>query len=121
MYGDRHTVGIVVTVGLLDGEGYGVLARCVETKITDRRIDPSSTVTGYAAAYNENYGYLGLVSVSWSVYNLEGGSASISTDIGISCTFTAGLEPGYDDGNAVWNAMYNGIYHNIGFHIVDDG
>ena len=120
MYGDRHCICIAVTVGVRDGESDGVLAWCVESKITDRRIYPGSALTVYAAGYSDTWRYLGLVRVSWSISNLEGGSASIST-YGISCTFTAGLEHGYDDGYAVWNAMHNGIYHNIGFHIVDDG
>ncbi len=117
-YGDgiydsvEFTIAAVDSIVIVDDDG---------NEIEGGTISVGESITGYAAAYNENYGYLGLVSVSWSVSNLEGGSASISTDIGISCTFTAGLEPGYDDGYAVWNATYNGIYHNIGFHIVDDG
>ncbi|MDI6916392.1 MAG: CARDB domain-containing protein [Thermoplasmatales archaeon] len=67
--------------------------------VPNQTVNVNYTILGYALAYNITAGYLGLVSVSWSVIN-SGTSASTSPIIGVSSTFDAGLS----NGTAIWVA-----------------
>ena len=70
------------------------------TEIADQTISLGWNKTGYASAYNNTCGYIGLVSVNWSVVNVDGANATTFPLTGNWSTFNAGESIG----NATWKA-----------------
>jgi hypothetical protein len=58
------------------------------------------SITGYAAAFNISVGYIGGISVTWSVVNSDGANASTNPLTGDSSTFYSGDAAG----TAIWEA-----------------
>jgi DNA-binding transcriptional ArsR family regulator len=81
---------------IVDTPGVGLV------EIPDLTVDVGTTISGYAAAFNNTSGYIGDVSVEWSVINSGGAQASTSSPNGTSSTFNAGSQ----GGTAVWQASY---------------
>ncbi|MCK4758382.1 MAG: hypothetical protein KAS67_08015, partial [Thermoplasmata archaeon] len=63
------------------------------TEIPDKTIDVGETHTGWAAGFNSTTGYVGDISVAWSVGN-TGSSASTSPIFGTNSSFYAGIVEG---------------------------
>ncbi len=79
----------------------------------ENHVDYHYTITGYAAAYDDDdYGFIGYPSVSWSVENI-GASASTSPTYGPYSTFNAGDTLGA----ACWYADYKEISIEMRFEI----
>lgn len=72
---------------IVDSGGTGI------TEIPDQIVGVGYTITGWAAGFNDTVGYIGDVSVDWSVNNV-GSSASTDPTSGFSSKFDAGLDPG---------------------------
>jgi hypothetical protein len=68
-------------------------------EIPDQSIAVGFLITGYAASYNNTVGYLGDISVDWSVLN-SGSDSDTSPVTGNASDFSAGLSPG----TATWTA-----------------
>jgi hypothetical protein len=69
-------------------------------EILDNTVSYGFTLTGYAAAYNIAEGYLGDISVTWSVLNSGGASATTTPGPGTSADFDSGTT----SGTAIWTA-----------------
>ncbi|UCF08559.1 MAG: PQQ-binding-like beta-propeller repeat protein, partial [Thermoplasmata archaeon] len=69
------------------------------SEIQDQFVDVGVSIEGWAAAYNVSGGYIGDISVVWSVDNL-GSSASTNPNSGVNSTFYSGSDEGY----ATWTA-----------------
>jgi agmatine/peptidylarginine deiminase len=84
-------------------------------EIPDRTVATGFTTTGYASAYNDTVGYIGLINVSWSVDNVDS-NAWTSPSTGDRSTFNAGSYLG----TATWT-VDDGDGHSdtVVFEIVD--
>jgi len=72
------------------------------TEIPDHTVDVGVTITGYAASYNDTAGYIGDVSVTWTVDNSGGTAATTTPTSGNSSDFySADL-----GGTAIWTATH---------------
>jgi len=71
--------------------------------VPDQSIVVGSSVEGYASAYNNSIGYLGLVNATWTVTN-TGTNAYTVNGTGENDTFYAGTQA---PGVAVWTASYS--------------
>ena len=69
-------------------------------EISNQTIYPGWSKIGYASAYNNTCGYIGLITVNWSVINMENATAYTSPLTGNSSTFYAGNSMGI----AIWTA-----------------
>lgn len=104
--GSGHTDMVVFTVippevdsiEIVDTPGIGAPA------IADQSVPVGYSATGYAAGFNDTIGYIGNVSVTWSVLNSSGASASTFPTGGTSSVFDAGTA----GGTAAWTADYGG-------------
>ncbi|MCK4758287.1 MAG: hypothetical protein KAS67_07535, partial [Thermoplasmata archaeon] len=99
--GSGHSDTVVFTVSppavdyiiIVDGPGSGI------DEIQDATVIAGHTIWGYAAAFNNSLGYMGDISVSWSVNN-SGSSALTSPPTGTGSVFNASADPG----TATWIA-----------------
>ncbi len=100
----------VDSIDIVDTEGTG------SSSIDGQLIDVGATIRGYAAAWNNTHGYIGDVSVNWSVINSNGATATTSPqNDSFSDFFSGGL-----DGSATWTAEYGlGMTDSIIFTIRD--
>ncbi len=69
-------------------------------EILGQTINYNHVITGYAAAFNVTEGYIGDISVSWSVVNSGGASATTNPITGTSSDFNSGIT----SGTAIWTA-----------------
>jgi hypothetical protein len=85
------------------------------SEIPDQSVSVGTSITGWAAAFNSTSGYISDVSVTWSVTNNDGSTASTFPLLGFSSTFDADVNPG----NATWEAD-DGAGHNdtVSFNII---
>jgi DNA-binding transcriptional ArsR family regulator len=82
-------------------------------EILDQIVDLGFTIDGYATAYNFTIGYIGSISVSWTVNNV-GSNASTTPSFGISSEFNSG----YAEGTASWTADGGGPTDTVVFTIL---
>ncbi len=112
--------------GLSDSVSYTVSAPTVDRIEIVKKEDSNYSIlenktigigydqTGHAAAFNETSGFVGYVSVDWSVDNQEGSTAVTEPTTGENSTIYLGLEPG----TAVWRADYSGrVEDSVTFHV----
>jgi hypothetical protein len=114
--GHTDTVGLTINpptldyIIIVDTAGSGV------TEISDQTILHDSNIQGHTAGFNSTIGYLYDVSVSWSVSNSGGATASTSPPSGTSSQFDSGPTLG----TAVWKADGgSGLTDNVTFYIID--
>jgi hypothetical protein len=94
--GSGHTDTVIFTITpptvdyimIVDTAGTGA------TEILDQTIIVGFTITGYAASFNTTAGYIGDVSVTWSVFNAGGATATTTPGPGVSSDFDAMLTGG---------------------------
>ncbi|MCK4757913.1 MAG: hypothetical protein KAS67_05635, partial [Thermoplasmata archaeon] len=100
--GAGHTYSVTFTVNppavdyilIVDAMGIG------SGEIIDKILDVGVSITVYAASFNNSIGYIGDISVSWSVNNMGGASASTNPSSGITSDFYSGVSAGTADWNA---------------------
>jgi hypothetical protein len=88
------------SIMIVDTSGTGFV------EILDQTVNVGFFIAGYAAAFNNTAGYIGDVSVTWSVLNGGGATAFTSPGSGTSSTFNAGST----SGTATWTADFGGGY-----------
>jgi hypothetical protein len=95
---------------IVDSEATG------SVEILNQTVILGFTIQGWAASFNDTQGYLGDISVTWTVDNFGGASASTFPVSGTNSTFDADFNPG----TAIWTAD-DGLGHNntVAFTITD--
>ena len=78
---------------------YTLITYIIGIEIQNQTISTNSTIDGYVSAYNNTEGYLGPISVNWSVTNTSS-NATTSPASGTSSTFYSG----WKNGTAIWKA-----------------
>lgn len=96
--GQGHSDTVVFTVNSPNVD-YIVIVDSGGSEISDQTIDIGFNIQGFAASYNLTIGYLGDISVSWTVDNINTNSTT-SASIGTTSTF----DSGWQQGTATWTA-----------------
>lgn len=90
-------VDYVVIMDAPNGEG---------NPIEDQTIDVDTEVLGFAAGYNDTFGYIGDIHADWSVQNFDGADASTAPSHGLNSIFYSGTK----SGTAIWEASAGSGY-----------
>ncbi len=88
----------VDSISIVDAQGIG------SAEIMGQTVDVGYSKIGYAAGFNDTAGYIGDVTVTWSVVNTSGAKGSTTPTIGSSSTLNVGMK----NGTVEWIADYGG-------------
>jgi hypothetical protein len=101
--GAGHNDTVVFTIEIIYTIDYITIVDTQDTglaEITDQTVPVGFSIAGYAASFNHTGGYLGDVSVEWSVDTV----GTTTPGSGLTSTFNSGL--GLAGGTATWTADY---------------
>jgi hypothetical protein len=96
-------------ITIVDTPGIGI------NEIQDQTVSLNVQVNGWAAGFNNSVGYVSDISVTWSVVNSGGASASTNPTSGVNSTFNSGVSAG----TASWRASGSGHLDTVEFTIID--
>jgi hypothetical protein len=90
-------------ISIVSNEGNGTPV------ILDQTLGIDFNITGFAAGFNYTVGYIGDISVTWSVTNFDGANASTGPLVNSNSTFSSGST----NGNATWTADDGDGHNNV--------